>query len=66
MAIHKVNRKQRGTMLNTGGIPILRLDRDTVLSLSKKLRSALADIEKLKTDVLNLQERVRELEERDV
>jgi hypothetical protein len=64
MTIHKEQKKkERGTFLSTVPIEIVNMDRDTVSSLGAKLRSANAEIEKLKARLLALEERVEELEE---
>jgi hypothetical protein len=63
MAIRKKQKKEHGLTLNTGGIPIVRMDRETVGSLGKKLRSTDEEVEKLKTALAKLIQRVDDLED---
>ena len=59
-------KEQKGYPLTVGRkMNIVDLDRETVSSLSAKLREALKDIDSLKTELGNLKGRVEELEERD-
>ena len=57
MAIHTV-KKNRGTAITNYPIKVVNTDRETLSSVSAKLRKALADIESLK-------KRVRALEAQD-
>ncbi len=63
MATRKAKKKHHGMTLNTAGIPILRMDRETTSSLSKKLRSTDAEIEKLKTRLSQVEQRLEVLEQ---
>jgi hypothetical protein len=62
-AKHIVKRKTKGTLVSAGyPIRVVNLNLETVSSLSAKLRSAVADIEKLKADLRGLEGRVAEIE----
>jgi hypothetical protein len=61
MAIYAV-KKKRGTEVTNYPIKMVNLNRETVASVSAKLRTALAEIEKLKERLSALEEKVEELE----
>ncbi len=63
MAIRKVKKKEHGMTLNRSDIPITRMDRESGSGLSKKLQAAETEIEKLKTRLSEIEERLDALEQ---
>jgi len=61
MAVRKV-KKDRGMTIQNYPIKIVNMNRETVSSVSVKLREAIAEIGKLKERVRALEEKVEELE----